>query len=74
MAQESTTKMNAIALISMATGRGRKTIEGFLKQMTDAGLIHPVKMPYANAILYSQADIEAVIAAIKQEAAAQDTK
>jgi glycerol-3-phosphate O-acyltransferase len=67
MEQDPITKMNAVSLISLATGRGRLYIEKLLKEMQAEGHIQFTKAPYSNAQLISRADIEKVIAAIKAE-------
>jgi hypothetical protein len=67
MSQNPVTKLNAIALICMETGRGRQYVERKLKAMTEAGEIAMTKSPYATAILISREDIAKVIAVIQAE-------
>lgn len=68
MSQNPVTKLNAIALICMETGRGRRYVEQKMKDMAEAGLIVMEKSPYAPAILISRDDIAKVVEAIKAEA------
>ncbi len=65
--QDHITKLNAIALISMATKKSRKYVETKLKDMTNSGQIVMDKTPYSSAILISPEDVDKVIAAIKAE-------
>jgi hypothetical protein len=71
MSQNPITKLNAISLICMETGRGRHYVEQKLKAMTEAGLIVMEKSTYTTAILISREDLDKVIATIKAETEAK---
>jgi hypothetical protein len=62
---EFTTKTNAVSYICMQTGYGRPSVERALKQLQEAGRIHPTTLPHAT--LLSRADIELIIKVLKKE-------
>ena len=66
MSQEQITKLNAIALISLETGKSRRVVEQMLKQMTDEGAIRMDKAPYSPAILITREDVQKVIDVLKK--------
>ena len=62
---EYTTKTNAVSYICMQSGYGRPSVERTLKQLQEAGRIHPTVLSHAT--LFSRADIELVIKVLKRE-------
>jgi hypothetical protein len=60
------TKTNAIGYICVAAGCGRPTAEKALRELQAAGRITLVKPAFTHAYLITRADMDSVIAYIRQ--------
>lgn len=67
MSQDPLTKLNAIALISIESGKSRRMVEATLKELTENGTIRMEKSPHASVIYISRADVEKVIKHLKPD-------
>ncbi len=64
------TKTNAIGVICADAGCSRPQAEKALRELQDAGRIKVIKTTFSRAFLISRADVDVVIAYIRQGAQA----
>jgi len=67
MPVEYVNKTNAISIISMATGFGRRVVVKIMDRLADEGKIHILESPRGNTLEISRDDIDLVIKVLKRE-------